>query len=94
VVANCANPECGVPFRYFREGRLCRFDLNHFGPAPVGPDVTAHRRGEYFWLCGSCASRMTLISELGVGVRARSLSRTDASLSVSGERFLVRQAAA
>ena len=33
MVANCANPECGAPFRYFRDGRLFRFDLNHhFGP--------------------------------------------------------------
>ena len=95
MVANCANPECGTPFRYFRDGRLFSFDLNHhFGPATVGPDVTVHRRVENFWLCGSCASRMTLITELGVGVRTRSLSSTEASRSVSSERFLVRQAAA
>ncbi len=95
MVANCANPECGVPFRYFRDGRLFRFDLNdHFTPASVGPDVAVHRRVEYFWLCGSCASRMTLISELGVGMRTRSLSSTDASLSLSSERFSIRQAAA
>lgn len=94
MVANCANPECGTPFRYFRDGRLFRFDLNHFRPAMVGPDVTVHRRVENFWLCGSCASRMTLISELGVGVKTRSLSRTDAPLGVSSERLLIRQAAA
>jgi hypothetical protein len=69
VVGKCANPECGVPFRYFREGKLFRFDLN--APSTlvrVQSDAETHRRIEDFWLCGSCASKMTLISEDGVGV--------------------------
>ena len=95
MVGKCANPECGVPFRYFREGKLFRFDLS--APSTlvrVQSDRETHRRIEDFWLCGSCASKMTLISEDGVGVSTRPLPRTPASLTVSIEEFSVRQAEA
>ena len=94
MVAKCANPNCGVPFRYFRDGKLFRFDLRAPStPARVEPDSTAHRRVEDFWLCGTCASKMTLISGDGVGVRTRPLAHPTASSTVSIEDFPINQAA-
>jgi len=85
VVGKCANPGCGTPFRYFREGKLFRFDLG--APTALNraqPDGAGRRRVEHFWLCGSCASMMTLVVE-GVGVRARLLRQPVSSLTGSEE---------
>ena len=95
MVGRCANPECGIPFRYYRDGKLFRFALSAPSTAlRVRPEAATCRRIEDFWLCGACASKMTLISEDGVGVRTRPLLRATASLTVSVEEFLVRQAEA
>lgn len=86
MVGKCANPECDVPFRYFREGKLFRFDLG--APSTlvrVQSDGETHRRIEDFWLCGSCASKMTLVSEDGVGVTTRLSPHSIASMTVSVE---------
>jgi hypothetical protein len=84
VVGECANPECDVPFRYFRDGKLFRFDPSvPFTPIGIQPDGAARRRIENFWLCGSCASKMTLTSEDGVGVTTRPLRHSMGSVTVS-----------
>lgn len=95
MVGKCANPECVVPFRYFRDGKLFRFDL--CGPSARVRTQThgvAHRRIEDFWLCGSCASKMTLFSEDGLRVTTRPLPRSIASLTASIERSRIHQAEA
>ena len=95
MVGKCANPECGVPFRYYRDGKLFRFELSvSSSPVRVQRDRTAGRRIEDFWLCGSCASKMTLISENGMGVRPRLLPRSIASSRVSIEESPIQQAEA
>jgi hypothetical protein len=95
VVGRCANTECGIPFRYYRDGKLFRFELS--APAMalgVQSEAATHRRIEDFWLCGACASKMTLISEGGVRVRTRTLPSILASLTVSIEEFSMRKAEA
>jgi len=57
MVAKCANPSCGTPFRYLSDGRLFRFE-------------TAVGKQEYFWLCADCAPKMSLKAEWGKGVVA------------------------
>jgi hypothetical protein len=95
VVGKCANPECVVPFRYFRDGKLFRFDLSAPSTSVrIKPDGAARRRVEDFWLCGSCASKMTLISEDGVGVRTRPLPHSIGSMTVSIGESQIRQAEA
>ena len=95
MVGRCANPECGIPFRYYRDGKLFRFELSTPSTAlTVRPEAATRRRIEDFWLCGACASTMTLISEDGVGVMTRLLPRTPASSTVSIEEFSIRQAEA
>jgi len=65
MIRNCANPSCGVPLRYLRNGRLFQFevrDLNH--PENGKPSARAKarlsRQVAHFWLCGDCCTRMTL----------------------------------
>ncbi len=54
MLAKCSNPSCSAPFRYLQGGRLFRLE----GDGAVRSGESS--RVEYFWLCGSCSSRMTL----------------------------------
>lgn len=56
MVAKCLNPRCEARFQYLRGGKLFRLDFRDYG---VGKDVRP-RGAEYFWLCDSCAQKMTL----------------------------------
>jgi hypothetical protein len=70
MISKCANPECSVPFRYLRDGKLFRVDLEHLTSRHTGQhdsDKAGHRM-EHFWLCGRCASTMTLVAEKGGGI--------------------------
>jgi hypothetical protein len=64
MVSNCANPKCGVPLRYLRDGRLFQFEVRSLGnkdefrePAPKKRPL---RQVWHYWLCGACSSTMTL----------------------------------
>ena len=52
MVSQCANPECGAPFLYMREGRLVV--IRRHSPSPTNQMV------ELFWLCGLCADHLDL----------------------------------
>jgi hypothetical protein len=57
MVGQCLNPLCVASFHYLRGGKL--FLVNSHDYRGGRKDV--HHRGvEYFWLCDSCALRMTL----------------------------------
>ncbi len=51
MVSQCANPECGAPFLYFRDGKL--FAVRRSGAAD-------QERVEFFWLCGECNLRLKM----------------------------------
>lgn len=60
MVSQCANPGCGAPFLYFRDGRL--FAVPRRNATSI----------EYFWLCDDCAEQMELEfhdSDRGHGTR-------------------------
>ena len=57
MVMKCLNPLCGAPFHYLRSGKL--FLVNSRDYWGEGKDVR-HHEVEYFWLCDSCAQKMTL----------------------------------
>jgi len=64
MLAKCANPACSATFRYFPEGRLFVFepkpDTPMRGP-PADPEYTSRSSSpQYFWLCSSCCSAMTV----------------------------------
>jgi hypothetical protein len=72
MVNQCANPSCGKPLRYLREGRIFVFDLpdpNTPVPAPGG----RARRLQHFWLCGSCSETMVIqqTSEMQIRVAVK-----------------------
>ena len=69
MLSKCANPACTSPFHYLRDGRLFQMETGVGGSRLVG-DKKPERRVEYFWLCGACASRITLTFERGKGVVA------------------------
>jgi hypothetical protein len=54
MIAKCANPECGAPFRYLREGRLFQVDRDAAGHRIVGPFLLSEggppHQLEHFWL--------------------------------------------
>jgi hypothetical protein len=60
MISHCANPECAVPLRYLRHGRIFRFDVpsSQFGNSSKNVWRTSH-----FWLCGRCCQRLTLMSD-------------------------------
>ena len=73
MVSNCANPTCGKPLHYLREGRIFVFDV----PGAVdATDGKRTRRLEHFWLCGACAQTMTVQqSAEGIHVVTRPATR-------------------
>ena len=64
MLAKCANPDCSAAFRYFHEGKLFVFEPKPDAPMR-GPPADPHYLGrshvpQYFWLCSSCCSAMTV----------------------------------
>jgi hypothetical protein len=71
MVSKCANPECSVPFHYFREGKLFQVDTTSSGLRPSGPQLMGGKmmyRVEHFWLCGVCSASLTLSYHPAKGV--------------------------
>jgi hypothetical protein len=62
----CANPECGKPLHYLREGKVFLFHM------PNGADGSEKTSGspEHFWLCGECSKKKTLVQNAAGIVRA------------------------
>jgi hypothetical protein len=61
MLAKCANPDCRVEFKYFRDGRLYEFAMTAKGkycPDNSPPPKQAAR--EMFWLCAQCSRTMSL----------------------------------
>lgn len=54
MLAKCANPDCGAPFRYLRDGRIFRVERAAERGESPGHNV------EHFWLCGACSAFLTL----------------------------------
>jgi len=51
MVSQCANPECGAKFLYFRGGQVVAVEPREDSPGSVI---------ELFWLCKDCVQRMTM----------------------------------
>ena len=64
MLAKCANPACSARFYYFHEGKLFVFepksDAPMRGPAADPDSVGRSHSQQYFWLCSSCCSAMTV----------------------------------
>lgn len=62
MVSNCANPNCGVPLRYLRDGRLFQFEVRALSKNELNSELKKRplRQVWHYWLCGECSSTMTL----------------------------------
>jgi hypothetical protein len=66
MVSNCANPACGTPLRYLRDGRLFQFEVKAVAVPGAKQDegIQAKRKLSrqvwHYWLCGHCAAKITL----------------------------------
>jgi len=53
MLSKCVNPSCNAHFRYLEEGALYRLESDVFAK----PNAD---KPEYFWLCQSCSTALTL----------------------------------
>jgi hypothetical protein len=69
MISNCANPGCGKPLVYLREGRVFIFEVSAGNSDASGKRL---RRLEHFWLCGACSQILTLTHDVeGVHIVSR-----------------------
>lgn len=82
MVSNCANPQCGKPLHYLRDGRIFVFDV----PSGVeGPNGKRARRLEHYWLCGECSQTMVMQQSAdGIRAVARPQSRFRREAALAG----------
>lgn len=81
MLAYCANPSCRVPLHSFAEGRLFQFEVVSISISASDEsaepfDEKPERQTAQFWLCGACASSMTLVLEPQKGLALVPLSRS------------------
>ena len=79
MLSKCANPASTTVFRYLHQGRLFCLDiptdLRLTDPANAAPGrKKAPHRTEFFWLCGECSTRLTVVYRKEGGVTTRSLT--------------------
>jgi hypothetical protein len=72
MISHCANPDCGVPLRRLRDGRLFQFEItsNDGGESQSKPGNRgkSSRHVAHFWLCGKCSPSFTLVVDPKRGV--------------------------
>jgi hypothetical protein len=73
MISKCANPACSARFLYLHEGKVFRFEREGTEDTEplLGFDQTLRKHSrvvEFFWLCTTCAARMTLVRRKGGGV--------------------------
>jgi hypothetical protein len=73
MLAYCANEGCKRPLHSFSEGRLFQFEVVSISVAASDEkcapfDEHPERQTLHLWLCGRCASTMTLVLEPARGV--------------------------
>jgi uncharacterized protein YcsI (UPF0317 family) len=82
MVSNCANPKCGKPLHYLREGQIFVFDVS---TGSVDANGKRGRRLEHFWLCGECSQTMIMRqSTEGIYAVVRPGSRFRREIMVTG----------
>ena len=98
MISKCANPECAVPLRYLRHGRIFRFDIPSLSFEMSGNLGRAKiiRKVSHFWLCGHCCQTMTLIFDpvYGAVVQHPAQSMFSASNAIDPPLSLPNAAAA
>ena|SRR5579863_6083772 len=73
-MVRCANESCNLPLPSLSEGRLFQFEVISISLAAKDEMIAAfdekpRRETVHFWLCGNCASTLTLILEPARGLK-------------------------
>jgi len=84
MIARCVNESCNRPLHSFAEGRLFQFEVISISLAACDEtsapfDEKPQRDTLHLWLCGSCASTMTLVLEPARGVKVISLEERNSA---------------
>ena len=77
MTSQCANPECAIPLRHLKDGRLFQFEIRPNFPQDLGDaeSTSGHisraikRTISHFWLCGRCSSTFTLVFDVMRGIK-------------------------
>ena len=85
MLAHCINPDCRVALQTFSEGRLFQFEVVSISiPARddrrLPFDEKPRRQTSHFWLCGNCATRLSLTVEPSEGLRLVPLADEEGAL--------------
>jgi len=83
MLARCINDGCNRPLYSFAEGRLFQFEVVSISLAASDEksapfDEKPQRETLHLWLCGQCASTMTVVLEPARGVKLISLEEKNA----------------
>jgi hypothetical protein len=78
MLARCINESCKRPLHSFSEGRLFQFEVVSISLAASDEssapfDEKPQRETVHFWLCGRCATTMSLVLEPARGLKLVSL---------------------
>lgn len=70
MLSRCANPACGAPFRYLKEGAVYIAEWANEGDTcelgnPAGSLNGRWSRREMYWLCSNCNRSLLLIANGG-----------------------------
>jgi hypothetical protein len=68
MVAHCVNPNCGTQLHSFAEGRLFQFEVVSISVSAADNssmlfDEEPRSQTAQFWLCGRCATNLSLVLE-------------------------------
>ncbi len=85
MIARCVNESCNRPLHSFAEGRLFQFEVISISLAACDEssapfDEKPQRDTLHLWLCGHCASTMTLVLEPARGVKVISLEERNSAV--------------
>jgi hypothetical protein len=90
MLARCVNEGCNRPLYSFTEGRLFQFEIVSISLAASDDksapfDEKPQRETLHLWLCGQCASTMTVVLEPARGVKLISLEEKALEEHSTGE---------
>jgi hypothetical protein len=95
MLAKCANPACCTTFLYLHEGKLfaieSRIDSPRRGPPTDSEYTDRPHRLQYFWLCSSCCSAMTVRRDGDQGVTVVRKQGMPPNVSVMEDRTQVAE---
>jgi hypothetical protein len=88
MLARCINEHCNRPLHSFPEGRLFQFEITSISLAATDEasapfDEKPQRETAHFWLCGACASTLTLVLEPARGLKLVPVNEHESSVKGS-----------